>query len=97
MAAAPILGEVGLVHLLGAREKSWVGTRFAILGFSHRLSLMLTRRAAHSVCLALPAGLGHNPASRARFRREASRHKRGTSLLEAAGFISAITRKCDHV
>jgi len=39
---------VGLVHLVGAREGLWVGTRFAIPGFSHELSLMLTRLAGES-------------------------------------------------
>jgi hypothetical protein len=39
MALVRILGEVGLAHLLGAREGLSVGVRFAILGFSHRLSL----------------------------------------------------------
>jgi len=43
---------VGSVHSLGAREGLWVGTRFAILGFSHGLSLKLTRRAAFSEWLA---------------------------------------------
>jgi len=42
---------------LGAREGLWVGTRFAILGFSHGLSLKLTRRAALPVHLASPAGV----------------------------------------
>jgi len=46
IALARILSEVGLVHLLGAREGLSVGMRFAILGFSHRLSPKLTRRAA---------------------------------------------------
>jgi hypothetical protein len=44
IAHARILGEVGLARLLGAREGLSVGMRFAILGFSHKLSLKLTRR-----------------------------------------------------
>jgi hypothetical protein len=56
MALARILGEVGLVHLLGAREGLPVGMRFAILGLSHRLSQMLTRRAAgNAVTPCLPS------------------------------------------
>jgi len=48
---------VGSVHSLGAREGLWVGTRFAILGFSHGLSLKLTRRARPQLELAWPAGV----------------------------------------
>jgi len=62
---------VGSVQSLGAREGLWVGTRFAILGFSHGLSLKLTRRAAPSGELVLPAGMPHNQVRCARFRRAA--------------------------
>jgi hypothetical protein len=55
MTIARILGEVGLVHLPGAREGLSVGTRFAIPAFSHSLSLMLIRRVAAQVPLESPA------------------------------------------
>jgi hypothetical protein len=42
VALARILNEVGMGHLLAGRQGLWVGTRFAILGFSHRLSLERT-------------------------------------------------------
>ena len=57
VALARSLGEVGSVHSLGEREDLWVGTRFAILGFSHGLSLNLTRRAGSLVLLVWPARL----------------------------------------
>jgi hypothetical protein len=52
MGLARILGEVGLVRPLGAREGLSVGMRFAIPGFSHRLSLKRTRQAGLPLLLA---------------------------------------------
>jgi len=50
--------EVGPECFAGARSWPPVGTRLANSGFSHSLSLKLTRRAGPSVVLVLPARKG---------------------------------------
>jgi len=52
--------EVGPECFAGARSYPPVGTRFAILGFSHRLSLQLTRLACGELERDLPAELREN-------------------------------------
>jgi hypothetical protein len=56
-ALARTLAQVGPVYPLGAREGRSVGTRLAILGFPHGLSLKLTRRAGPRLELVWPAGV----------------------------------------
>jgi len=55
IAFARFLREVGLVQLVGGREWQWLGARFSIPGFSHGISLKLTRRVGLSVVLVLRA------------------------------------------
>ena len=63
--------DVGLERIAGARNWPPVGTRFAFLGFSHGLSLKLTRRAGPSATLESPAGIAYSVGAVARFRRAA--------------------------
>ena len=57
--------------LRGRGEGLWAGTQFAILGFSHRLSLKLTRRAGLWGVLTSPCLRDVEFGEVARFRRAA--------------------------